>query len=273
MSRKNSHYRFVANSVDSSVAVVKRWFARNAPALAIVASLLVLWEIYSRFFNERGNVYFPSIAYTVRQTMEYSNLVTTGFVATAEEVVVGFVLSIILGVVLGIVFAESFVVRQMALPGLVFSYSIPHAIMAPLFLIWFGRGTIGIGLFVAWFGFFQVLINTITGFTQVDEEFKHLGEVTGASRLQMIRKIKLWAALPHISGGIKVAIQQSFIGAVIAEFIASSSGLGFLILFSGKLLREGLMFGVLIVLMAFAVSFYKIASLLIDRLSPGPGGV
>lgn len=246
------------------------WFRRNGPALVVVAALLVTWEVYSRYVNTLGDAYFPSIAHVVTQSMEYSDLIVEGLRTTALEVTVGFVMSVVIGVLLGIVFAESFVIRQASLPALVFTYSVPHAVLAPLFIIWFGRGLFGIGLFVAWFGFFQVLINTITGFTQVNEEFKHLGDVVGATRWQMISKIKFWAALPHITGGIKVAVQQAVIGAVIAEFIASGGGLGFLILNSGKVLREGLMFGVLIVLMVFAVVFFKVVNALIDRLVPGP---
>lgn len=251
---------------------VSDWFEQNKLSLLVVAGLLVLWEVYSRFFNYRGDVYFPSIEYVITQSLEYSDLIVTGVRTTAVEVAFGFILAVFVGIVLGIIFAESFAIRQAALPGLVFTYSVPHAVLAPLFIIWFGSGLIGVGLFVAWFGFFMVLINTITGFTQVSEEFKHLGEVTGASRWQMIKKIKFWAALPHITGGIKVAVQQSIIGAVIAEFIASAGGLGYQILVSGRLLREGMMFGVLIVLMLFAVTFYKLVVALIDVLVPGPSG-
>ncbi|MFB6281988.1 MAG: ABC transporter permease [Haloferacaceae archaeon] len=255
------------------VAWARNWFGRNNLALLVVAGLVGLWWTYSNLINTRGDAYFPSIEYTVSQSLEFSNLLVEGIWTTTAEVTVGFLLSIVIGTALGIVFAESFVIRQASLPALVFTYSVPHAVMAPLFIIWFGRGLFGIGLFVAWFGFFQVLINTITGFTQVNEEFKHLGEVVDASRWQMIKKIKFWAALPHIAGGIKVAVQQSIIGAVIAEFIASGGGLGFLILNSLLVLREGLTFGVLIVLMVFAVIFYKVVTVLVDVLVPGPGGV
>lgn len=258
----------------AAVAPIRRtreWLRRNSLALLVVSALLVLWEVYSRFFNVRGDVYFPSIGYVIRQSGEHRDLIAQGIVTTATEVVFGFLLAVTIGVVLGIIFAESFVVRQAALPGLVFAYSVPHAVLAPMFIIWFGSGLIGVGLFVAWFGFFMVLINTITGFTQVSEEFEHLGEVTGASRWQMVKKIKFWAALPHITGGIKVAVQQSIIGAVIAEFIASGGGLGYQILVSGRLLREGLMFGVLIVLMVLAITFYRFVVNLVDYLVPGPG--
>ena len=255
------------------VTWAKDWLKRNSLALLVVAGLLGVWKIYSEFINTRGNAYFPSIEYTINQSLRFSNLLVEGIWTTTAEVTVGFILSVIIGVAVGIVFAESFVIRQASLPALVFTYSVPHAVMAPLFIIWFGRGLVGIGLFVAWFGFFQVMINTLTGFTQVNEEFEHLGEVVNASRWQMIKKIKFWAALPHIAGGIKVAVQQSIIGAVIAEFIASGGGLGFLILNSLLVLREGLTFGVLIVLMVFAVIFYKVVTSIIDMLVPGPGGV
>lgn len=259
-------------TIGTPVTWVKGWFRRNYLALLVVAGLVGIWKLYSEFVNTRGDAYFPSIEYTVSQSYEFRATILEGIVTTTAEVTVGFLLSIIIGVVVGIIFAESFTIRQASLPALVFTYSVPHAVMAPLFIIWFGRGIFGIGLFVAWFGFFQVLINTITGFTQVNEEFRHLGEVVDASRWQMIKKIKFWAALPHITGGVKVAVQQSIIGAVIAEFIASGGGLGFLILNSLLVLREGLTFGVLIVLMVFAVVFYKIVATAVEWAVPGPSG-
>lgn len=270
MAAKTNQQRF---TLGTPVTWAREWLQRNYLALLVVAGLTGAWFIYSQFVNTRGDAYFPSIEYTVGQTWEFRAMVLEGILTTTAEVTAGFLLSIVIGVAVGIVFAESFVIRQASLPALVFTYSVPHAIMAPLFIIWFGRGIVGIGLFVAWFGFFQVMINTITGFTQVSEEFRHLGEVVDASRWQMIKKIKFWAALPHITGGIKVAVQQSIIGAVIAEFIASGGGLGFLILNSLLVLREGLTFGVLIVLMVFAVIFYKVVASAIDWAVPGPGGV
>jgi NitT/TauT family transport system permease protein len=247
---------------------VKAWFERNALTLLIVAVLLTVWEIYSRFFNTRGDHYFPSIDFVISQTIEFHEIVIEGFRITLTEIFTGFILSVILGILLGILFAESFIIRQSLLPTLVFAYSIPHAIVAPLFIIWFGTGLVGIGLFVAWFGFFTVFINTITGFSQVNEDFYHLGNVTGASNWQMIKHVKFWSALPHITSGIKVAVQQAVVGAIIAEFIATGGGLGYIIVLSYKLLRGGLMFGTLILIMIFAIIFYRLVEYLIDLYVP-----
>lgn len=247
---------------------IKRWFQRNALTLLIIASLLGIWEFYSRFLNTRGVHYFPSIQFIIEQTWVFRGMVIQGFQITMSEVLVGFVLSVIIGILVGILFAESYIARQTMLPTLVFAYSIPHAIVAPLFIIWFGSGLIGIGLFVAWFGFFTVFVNTITGFTQVNKEFYDLGEVSGATRWQMIKKVKFWAALPHITSGIKVAVQQSIVGAIIAEFIATGGGLGFLIVLSNKMLRGGLMFGTLILIMLFAVIFYRLVEYVINLYIP-----
>ena len=142
--------------------------------------------------------------------------------------------------------------------------------MAPLFLLWFGNGLFAVMLFVAWFGFFTIFVNTLTGFSQVEPEFYQLGEVLGASRWQMIRKVKFWTALPHISSASKIAVQQSVVGAIIAEFIATGSGLGYTLDYALKLSETGLLFGSLVLLMAFAIVFYKSVEFLIDYLVPGP---
>ena len=251
---------------------VVSWFNRYKSSLVVVLGILGAWTIYARFFNPRGNRYFPSPTYTVEQTLAFSDRVIAGFQITMAEIAVGFVLSVVVGLLLAIIFAESFILRQMAMPAIVFSYSIPHALMAPLFIVWFGNNLTGIALYVAWSGFFVVFINSLTGLTQVEEEFHQLADVAGATRWQRLRKIKFWAAMPHITTGVKIAVQQSIVGAIIAEFIATGGGLGYLIIFSAELLHGGLLFGVLILLMTLAAILYYGASVIIEIITPGPIG-
>ena len=59
---------------------------------------------------------------------------------------------------LGIVLSKSYLIRQGTLSMLVYFYSLPHAIVAPLFIVWFSNGLVGIGLFVAWFAFSRYLL-------------------------------------------------------------------------------------------------------------------
>lgn len=258
------------NDRNWAVAHLRDWFDRNGIALAIIVVLLVLWEFYSRFINTQGNIYFPSISYVIEQTYQYREQVIAGFQATLVEAFLGFVLAVFFGVALGIVFAKSYLLKQGTLPMIVYFYSLPHAIVAPLFIVWFGNGLVGIGLFVAWFAFFAVFVNTMTGLSQVPQELHRLADVSGATSWQRLKHIEFWSAMPHVVSGIKIAVQQAIVATIIAEFIATGSGLGFLIVSAGKLLRDGMMFGVLIIVMLVSVLFYKFISLSLDVLTPGP---
>lgn len=123
-------------------------------------------------------------------------------------------------------------------------------------------------VFVAWVSFFPILINTITGFSHVRQELYHLGDVFGATPSQFVRKIEFWEALPYSASGLKVAVQQAIVGAIVIEFIATTGGLGYLIVNALELLRQGLLFGVLIVIICFAVVFYNLTAWLISSLTP-----
>lgn len=254
-------------------AWIRDWFKRNTGTILVLLGILVVWEIYFRFFNELGNIYFPSIAYTVQQTVENTDRIIAASMVTFTEVFAGFIFGVVAGVGLGIIYSESFVLRQASMPMLVFMYSLPFAIVAPVFIVWFGTGIIAVGAFVALFSFYPVFINTITGFTHVGEEFYHLGEVFGASRWQFIKRIKFWEAFPHIVGGIKIAVQQSIVGAIVAEFIASGGGLGNMIIVTAQSQQLGLMFGVLVLIMVIAVIYYKLVNLTMDIILPGPTAV
>lgn len=249
---------------------VMAWLRGLVPSLLIVAGVLVVWEVYATNFNPRGNNYFPSVTYTVEQSLDNSDQIVAGLETTFTEVVVSFLLAVAVGVVLGIVIAESFVVRQMSMPLIVYLYSIPHAILAPLFLIWFGTNIRGVAAFSAWVAFFPVFINTITGINQVPERFELLGEAIGATRWQMLRHVKIWTALPNIASSVRAAVQLSIVGVIIAEFLATGTGLGYLIIRSTQRAQIGLTFGTIISIMVFAVVFYKLVDLTLAAIVPGP---
>ena len=101
---------------------------------------------------------------------------------------------------------------------------------APLFILWFG---IGLGSKVAQAAimcFFLVLFNTIAGLRAVDPELINMARVVGSTRLQILTKIKIPSAFPYIMTGIKVGLPNALIGAIVAEFISSNHGVGYLIM-------------------------------------------
>ena len=118
----------------------------------------------------------------------------------------------------------------------------------------------------AWIvAFFPVLANTTLGLNSVDRNLVDLFRLYGASRWQILRHLKLPAALPYILGGMRIAGGLALIGAVVAEIAAGSagagSGLAFRIAESGYRLNIPRMFAALLLLSIAGVAIFAVLSL------------
>lgn len=257
--------RNVKKPTDYAMGKVREWWYWNKFAIGILLATLAVWQLYSMFLS-RGDFFFPSPNYVLIQTIENADVVIPGLMTTSTAIVGGFGVAVLLGVPLGILFGEVFLIRQAALPTIVYIYSLPQAIVAPLFILWFGTNIYGVIAFVSIFSLFPILVNAITGFTQLDREYSMLAEQIGASRWQRIKKIQFWAAVPNIVAGIKIAVQASVVSTIIIEFIATSNGLGYLLQVAGGTAREGMMFGIIFLIGIVALLLYKFVEAVIDAI-------
>jgi NitT/TauT family transport system permease protein len=108
--------------------------------------------------------------------------------------------------------------------------------------------------------FFPIVINTATGLESVDKELLELTRSLDASTARVFWCVRLPWALPYIFSSLKVAITLAVIGAVVAEFVGSDKGLGYLILTSSGAMKTSVMFGVLLLLSLLGIaSFYAVA--------------
>lgn len=257
--------------IESVVSGLSGIYRRNRLAIYLVVVAAVVWTVTSLTMDVSKQIY-PDPIYIAESMVTFQDQFVEGARTTIVEITLGLFVGVVLGVAAGITVAESFVVRQLSLPLIILTYSIPHAIFAPLFTVWFGLGLHTVVIFISWFSFYAPFITTITGFTQTPKEFYYLGEVTGATRWQMITKIKLWEALPNIATGVKLSAQASVIGAVIAEFIAGGGGLGDIINQSTTMVETGALFGALFLLMLIGIVFFQGVTFLINRLTRGVRG-
>lgn len=281
------------------VAKAEQWVRKRIPTVVAGVGFLLLWEAIARLID--NNRIFATISYTQSSLMEQSDTVFIRLTETFTSVIVAFILAAIFGITLGIVIAEIFTVRQMTMPLVIFGYSIPHPVLAPVFVIWFlvmGDVTLleftgpsayliadvtaeqaqqsfainGVTTFGAWVGFFPAFISTITGMNALEERYEHLGVVLGASRWQMVKYFRFWRALPNIASSLKSTVQLSIVGVIVAEFIASGAGIGYQIVLAWKNAELGYMFGVVLVIMAGSYIFYQLAVWVLKTVTP-PGTV
>ena len=233
------------------------------PVLALVIGVIV-WDAVVRL---RGIPPFvlpgPGVVFATMIAdwpVLWSSLLVT--LATTFE---GLLLALVGGVGLALLFGRSRIVEYSLYPYAVILQVTPVVAIAPLLLIYLPQQAAVLAC--AWIvAFFPVLANTTLGLNSVDRNLVDLFRLYGATPLQILRDLKLPAALPHILGGLRIAGGLSLIGAVVAEIAAGSagagSGLAYRIAESGYRLNIPRMFAALLLLSAAGIVIFALLSLL-----------
>jgi NitT/TauT family transport system permease protein len=168
------------------------------------------------------------------------------FAYTLESTVLGYLLGCSVAIVLGAVLAESKTFERFVYPYIIAIQSLPKVALAPLIIVWLGFGLSSKVVMVALVCFFPLFVNTLAGIRQTDPELIDLMRAFSGSRLRTFFRVKLPAAAGHIFAGLQIAVALGLIGAVVAEFVASTQGLGYLIKSSSTTLQVNVMFAALI---------------------------
>jgi NitT/TauT family transport system permease protein len=167
---------------------------------------------------------------------------------TMEEIVLGFVLSILTAIPLGLLIALSPTARRMVYPFVVVIQLVPKIAVAPLFVVWLGFGLTSKLLLTVLMTFFPLLLASISGFQILDPRFLYLTRSMGATVWQTFRYLRFPSALPVIFGGLKTSATMAATAAIVAEFVGSNKGLGYLLLQATGTLDTTLVFVILFVL-------------------------
>jgi len=222
---------------------------------------LVMWEIVVRLVGIPAYILPPPSQILFDLWRKLPRLATAaGY--TVQPMLLGFLAAVVVGVLLALVIAFSRRLEGVVYPLLVFFQIIPKIAIAPLFIIWFGFGLTPKVLLVFLLSFFPVVVSAITAFRSVDADIVDLARSSGASRLRTFWKVQLPHALPTLFTGFKVAAALSATAAVVAEFVASDQGLGFLLLEYNGALDTSMTFATIIVLSALGLALYGTVELI-----------
>jgi ABC-type nitrate/sulfonate/bicarbonate transport system permease component len=185
---------------------------------------------------------------------------------TLKEVLIGFVIAAAAGVAFALLIHLSDTARRAIYPLLVASQTIPIVILAPILVVWFGFGLAPKLVIVALICFFPITVNMLDGLRSVDPDLTKMLRSLGAGRLQRLWRAEVPTALPFAFSGARVAITVSVIGAVFAEYVGSSEGLGHLINQAQAQLLTARSFAAVAVLSAMAIALFALITLLERRL-------
>jgi NitT/TauT family transport system permease protein len=236
------------------------------PPLGVII-LLVVWQWACVQFKVPEAVLPTPLQVAQQMVARWDLLLEEGWV-TLKATLYGFLLALALGIPIAVAVSNSNTLNLMFSPLLIALQSVPKVALAPLVLVWFGLG-IESKLVIAWLvAFFPIVVDTAAGLRATPRELLELARSLRASPWQIFAKVQFPAALPYVMTGAKVAVTLAVIGAVIAEFVGSSEGLGHLLLTATSQINTPLAFAALFALAALGILAYLAVVLVEHLLSP-----
>lgn len=171
----------------------------------------------------------------------------------------GFVVGNVVGIAGAMIVAGSATAARVILPLALVVRVIPVIALAPFLTLVLGSGSTTVIAISALIVFFPTLINGVLGFRSVPPEMLELMEISGASTWDVFRHVRGPAALPYLFAAFQVGAAACILGAMIAEWVTSSEGLGYLILQSGvqfdvELMWAGVVLAAVLALVAFGIT-------------------
>ena len=185
-----------------------------------------------------------------------------------NEAVTGSLIGIIVGFAIALVITVSPTLNKILTPYIVALQVLPKVAIAPIIYILLGFSNTSRVLLIVILTFFPIVINVSTGLTDVDRNLVYLLQSLRAGRATIFYKVRLPNSLPYFFDGLKIAVSGALVGAIVAEFVSSNSGLGFLILNSQYTFNTVAAFGAFTILTVLGLLLYGAVVLLARRLMP-----
>jgi len=262
----------MADALSASAApatdIGERWraIARTACPFVVVGGA---WEIVAHL-----GLFPPRLFPTLEDVAAtFVHLTVTGILPhhvldTLIRLTVGFALAGVAGVALGIAMGRSRLVEDLALPLVSIGAPIPGIAYAPLFLLWFGLGSVSAVLLVAFVSAFPIVFNTWTGVKAVKEIWVRSAQAMGADQRRLFAKVILPGALPYILTGLRLGLAQAWRILVGVEMLAAVPwGLGWLIFGAREFLATDVMLAGIVVIAILGLALEKLVFARLERFT------
>lgn len=241
------------------VEKIGRWLL---PILVMAAAIL-LWDRIV-VWNAIPKYILPGPFLVIQTLIQDAGILFPALLVTLEITLMALSVAVIGGAGLAILFTQNRWVEMSFYPFAVILQVTPVVSVAPLIFIYVSNRLVGL-LLCAWLvAFFPVLSNTTLGLRSADHNLRDMFAIYGASRWQRLRYLQIPSALPYFLGGLRIAGGLSLIGAVVAEYVAGTGGIGsglaFRILEAGYRLNIPRMFAALLLIAFTGVAIFAVLS-------------
>ncbi len=248
------HSKFLARHKHKKIFILSAQFG-------LLVLFLALWEILAHF-NLINSLIFSSPSKIIATI---GNLYSSGELfyhigITLYETLLGFVISTILGVLIAILLWWSETLRKILDPYIVVLNSLPKIALGPIVIIWFGAGMQSIVVICVLITIIITIISMLNAFRGCDKDKILLLRSMGASKFQILYKLILPASVPQFIAVLKISIGMSWVGSIMGEYLISSAGLGYLIVYGSQVFKLDLVMASTLILCVLASIMYVIVN-------------
>ena len=239
---------------------------RQLASYALIIGFFVLWEVLCTAFKV-SDLVLPRPSQVLATMWQYKAALWPHTLQTLYTTLAGFAFGIVIGIALGALVGSSRLAYDVAYPLLVGFASIPKVAVVPIFVLWFGAGTVPAILTAMIMCIFPIVVNVATGLATTEPELEDVMRTLRASKLDILRNVGLPRTMPYFFASLKVAVTLAFVGTVISETVASNRGIGNVMMIASSNFDVPLVFAGLLILATLGVSLYVAFSFLEIRIT------
>jgi NitT/TauT family transport system permease protein len=235
------------------------------PGILLLAAVFVAWEIIVRSMHVK-TIYVPAPSKIFSEIFHNKLFYWNHARATMSEAGWGFVWGASIALILAVLMAEFRMVERAMMPLCVIIKVTPSIALAPLFVIMWGFDSGPKIVVSALTIFYATMVNSMTGFKDVDRDSLELLHSVDASRWEIFYRLRLRSATPHLFAAAKIVGPLAVLGAVFCEMTNSRRGLGNLILTASHNIRMVRLWAAIFCLMFIGIVIVMLVTLLERRL-------
>lgn len=227
----------------------------------LLIGIVAIWQSVVTLFNVNELV-FPSplaVGKSMMRLMGTADLwVNAGY--TAVETIAGFAIAVAVGVILGVVLGKIFWLELSLRPFIIVTQVVPKVAFIPLFVMWFGFGMSSKIVLAFILAFFPVMMNVLLGVRSVEQGHREVLKSLAASRWQTFTQMEVRSLMPYLFTGMEVGIVLATIGAIVAEYMSGTTGLGFMLISTLNSGDTASMFAIIVFLSVLGLILYFLVS-------------
>ncbi|MBK5104880.1 MAG: ABC transporter permease [Burkholderiales bacterium] len=246
---------------NSFAKALERW-----SSLLLIIAVLVVWEAAVRFFDV-PRFLLPTPSEIVQLTIDEWSLIQMHSLATIWAILTGYLAAVAFALGISALMIRFPLFERLIMPIFVGLQSVPKIAIAPLILVWVGAGAGSKIVVVMSIAFFPIVINTMAGFKEVDRGLADVFRSVAATERQMLLRLRMPYAVPYIFAGLRIGTTLAVLGAIVAEWLAASNGLGYLVLSGSFNFNTARSFAAIIALAIIGTAFFNAMSWLERRIS------